>query len=366
LAVHQEIEWATVDDLHLDAKNPRLGKKFIESNPAPEEILARLAAWNLEEVALSFLESGFWIQEALMVVREAEQLIVAEGNRRLAAIKLLKRAYEGDPGVRPRFVAMAAEFPRPEQLFNHIPYILADTRQDISAYLGYRHVTGIKEWKPAEKAEFIAHLIDDEGLTYDQVRRRIGSRAPTVRQNYITFKILRQAGEVGDDVDVDKLEERFGVLYRSLNNTGVQKYLRVDLHAEPGQAEAPVPAEAIGNLQNFSRWVFGTEDAGPLFTDSRDIDKFAALLENEKAREYLETHPKPSMRVAVELGADDSENLIELLTDASNSIRVALGTVHRHRSDEQVKAAAQTTVADACALARQFPEIVAQAKADLG
>ena len=63
------------------------------------------------------------------------------------------------------------------------------------------------------------------------------------------------------------------------------------------------------------------------------------------------------MQVAVELGADDSENLIELLTDASNSIRVALGTVHRHRSDEQVKAAAQTTVADACALARQFPEI---------
>jgi hypothetical protein len=42
-------------------QEPRLGKKFIESNPAPEEILARLAAWNLEEVALSFLESGFWI-----------------------------------------------------------------------------------------------------------------------------------------------------------------------------------------------------------------------------------------------------------------------------------------------------------------
>lgn len=366
MAVHQQIEWATVDALNLDAKNPRLGRKFIDSNPSPEEVLTRLVAWNLEEVALSFLESGFWIQEALMVVRENDQLIVVEGNRRLAAIKLLKRAYDRVAGVRARFITMAAEFPRPDQLFDRIPYILADNRQDVSAYLGFRHVTGIKEWKPAEKAEFITHLIDDEGLTYDQVRRRIGSRAPAVRQNYITFKILRQAGEVGDNVDADKLEERFGVLYRSLNNSGVQRYLHVDLQAEPGQAETPVPAEAVGNLQNFSRWVFGTEDASPLFTDSRDIDKFGALLENDKAREYLETHPKPSMRVAEELGADDSENLVELLTDASNSIRVALGTVHRYRADEQVKAAARTTVTDACALARQFPEIVAQAKVDLG
>ena len=320
MAVHQEIEWATVDDLQLDAKNPRLGKKFIESNPGPEEILARLAAWNLEEVALSFLESGFWIQEALMTVRENDQLIVVEGNRRLAAIKLLKRAYENSAGVRPRFIAMAREFPRPEQLFNRIPYILADNRQDISAYLGYRHVTGIKEWKPAEKAEFIAHLIDGEGLTYDQVRRRIGSRAPAVRQNYITYKILRQAGEVGQDVDADKLEERFSVVYRSLNNTAVQNYLKVNLHAEPGGAGHRSPWKPSEISKIFRDGYLELRMPDHFSQILRDIDKFAALLDNDKARDYLETHPKPSMRVAIELGADDSENLIQLLTDASNSI----------------------------------------------
>ena len=53
--------------------------------------------WVLEELAISYLESGFWTHEALLVVKETlygqPHLVVVEGNRRLAALKYLHAAY---------------------------------------------------------------------------------------------------------------------------------------------------------------------------------------------------------------------------------------------------------------------------------
>ncbi len=60
--------------------------------------------WTLDELAESFLKSGFWPNEALLVIKEKlggkEQLVVVEGNRRLAALKYLREAIEGRPASR--------------------------------------------------------------------------------------------------------------------------------------------------------------------------------------------------------------------------------------------------------------------------
>ena len=115
--------------------------------------------WTLDELAVSFLESGFWIQEAVLVVEEVlygeKGLVVVEGNRRIAALMYLKDAIEGKPASR-KWAAIAEAKEPPPDLFEKIPYIKADSRKDIEAFLGFRHVTGIKEWNPAEKAEAFA------------------------------------------------------------------------------------------------------------------------------------------------------------------------------------------------------------------
>ena len=43
----------------------------------------------IEEVALSIANNGFWEYEPLIVATENNHLVVIEGNRRLAAVKLL-------------------------------------------------------------------------------------------------------------------------------------------------------------------------------------------------------------------------------------------------------------------------------------
>src|SRR5262249_45833214 len=144
-----------------------------------EKVLALMQDWTLEELAVSFVENGFWPQEALIVVKErlygSLANVVVEGNRRLAALRLLKLAIDGK-AISRKWDEIISGKSIPSTLFTKVPYLVANSRDEVDAFLGFRHVTGIKEWRPAEKAEFIAKLIEKRKLSYDDVRKKIGSK----------------------------------------------------------------------------------------------------------------------------------------------------------------------------------------------
>ena len=97
--------------------------------PSQDDLLALMGDWSIDELAVSFLESGFWPQEALIAVREplpksrTVVLVVIEGNRRLAALKKLQRTRAGleSSSKWKDYVKTAA----PEQLdqLTSVPYI---------------------------------------------------------------------------------------------------------------------------------------------------------------------------------------------------------------------------------------------------
>src|SRR4029453_8206772 len=79
-----------VRDLHFDPRNPRLIEYGDLERENDAEILRIL--WKrmaVDEVLLSIATSGFWRYEPLFVCRENDKWIVIEGNRRLAAVKIL-------------------------------------------------------------------------------------------------------------------------------------------------------------------------------------------------------------------------------------------------------------------------------------
>src|SRR5689334_9073102 len=86
-----EPEDIDVDKLELDPKNPRLADFGLTQKAKPDEILAVLwEKMSVDEVALSIAANGFYRHEPLYATREAGKLYVVEGNRRLAAVKLLR------------------------------------------------------------------------------------------------------------------------------------------------------------------------------------------------------------------------------------------------------------------------------------
>src|SRR5690349_14610294 len=93
--VDVEIVDRKTKDLHFDHANPRLAEYGITSKTPEDEILTTL--WQVMDVAelvQSIAASGFFNHEPLMVVREKNndrvmEDVVVEGNRRLAAVKVL-------------------------------------------------------------------------------------------------------------------------------------------------------------------------------------------------------------------------------------------------------------------------------------
>ena len=163
MAIATELRYAKLNELYLDPKNPRLGRHHVNAERSQEEVLVLMRDWVLDELAVSYLESGFWTHEALLVTREEldgeSRFVVVEGNRRLAALKYLYDAVK-KKDVPSKWKSLVAGVEVPDILFDRIPYILVDSRQEIEAFLGFRHVTGVKQWNTEEKAQYIARLID--------------------------------------------------------------------------------------------------------------------------------------------------------------------------------------------------------------
>lgn len=353
-----EIKYTSLDKLFLDPLNPRLGRNYIDRQRTQADILEQMSDWTLDELATSFIESGFWAQEALIVTEEliygTNSLVVIEGNRRLAALKKLKDAIDGGLKDRKwRDIAQRAS-DLPDDFFERIPYIKVENRERVSAFLGFRHVTGIKEWDPAEKAQFISYLIDHEKLSYEQVMRRIGSKTTTVRSHYIAYKLLLQMEET-DEIAIDRIEDKFSVLYLSLRTAGVQSYLGLDIKAEPKDAATPVPAENEERLINYARWMFGDDKNPPIFTDSRNIDKFGKVLLSQEAVTYLHTSPNPNFDLAVKKAGGDTEEILSLLIQASDSLEIAFSTLHTQEDVPEVQRVAKRLALHLVQITKMFP-----------
>lgn len=360
MAVHTALEYAKLKDLWLDPENPRLGNDLIEKKLTQDELLGVMQDWTLEELAVSFLDSGFWPQEALIVVKEKRdgeiRRVVVEGNRRLAALRLLKKAVDGRP-ISEKWAEMVREKKPKLTLFEEIPYLLADARSDVLAYIGFRHVTGIKQWEPAEKAAFIAKLVDEEKLSYQTVTKRIGSKVETVRRNYISYRILLQMRDMEDRIHLDNVEKKFSVLFLSLRTQGVQTYLDVDILAEPAKANRPVPKAKLDALANFAKWLFGTEEDAPIVSDSRQVERFAKALENDEAVKYLERNKAPKLDIAYRMAGGEEFETLELVELATDRVREALATVHHYTKSRKLAEVVERFGIDALELLRKFPEV---------
>ena len=364
MAISTELQYATLDKLYLDAKNPRLGLHNADADRPQKEILILMRDWVLEELAISYLESGFWTHEALLVVEETlygqSHLVVVEGNRRLAALKYLHAAYhEEEVPQKWRELVHDTQVSKKdlEKLFSKIPYILVDSREEVDEFLGFRHVTGIKQWHPEQKAQYIAKLIDERGMSYRDVMRKIGSQTPTVRQHYISYQLLLQIEDSVEDFSFKNASGRFSVMYLTLGKKGVQDYLRIDIMADPKTAKKPVPQHHLQNLAKFALWLFGNDEQPPLFEDSRDAERFNTTLKDSKAVEYLENSKQPNLNHAFQLAGGSELETARLIDEAANSIALSLIHVHHHKESQKIQRAVEKLSIDFKALLNRFPQL---------
>ncbi|MBK8090641.1 MAG: hypothetical protein IPK32_01225 [Verrucomicrobiaceae bacterium] len=280
------------------------------------------------------------------------KFVVVEGNRRLSALLRLRDAFDGKPAS-PKWKELVDGRHPSKGLFKQIPYLLAPSRDSVQAFLGFRHVTGIEPWAPSEKAKFIANMVE-QGMTYDEVRRKIGSTKEAVCRNYVAHRLYLQIEEQAN-IPRENFEDRFSVLFLSLRTQGVKQFLHIDLNLPPDKIKEGVPQKHLKALQDFAIWLFGDDKKLPLFSDSRQVDKFGKVLESEEAIKYLRRSPTPNFEVAVRMSGGDLQEVIDLVYEAADKIEEALRIAHHHSKNAELEEASNRLGRSTKQLLKLFP-----------
>jgi hypothetical protein len=284
-----EVEWIGTEHLHFDPQNPR----FYRLNSAASDaaiIEEMLDDEGVQDLMASIGQKGYFEGEPLLVAEEGGRLIVVEGNRRLAAVKLLNREFEPPGRRRASVEQMRREAARrpPKRL----PCIRYAARRDVMRYLGYRHITGIKEWDSLSKARYLADIRQEfyQDLSAEQqmksLAKDIGSRPDYVGQLltalglYITAEDAKFYGLPMSAKDVE-----FSYLTTALNYKKITGWLGLE-----NKSDIAMPGLDPDRLKKMFSWLFPKNQRGQtIIGESRNIDKLAEVVTSETAIGVLET-----------------------------------------------------------------------------
>ena len=230
----QVAERISVDDLRFDQINPRFHGE--EEGESQEMILKRLwREFAVDEIADSIAANGFFAHEPLFAIPEEDDgppYVVIEGNRRLAAVKLLRSSAL-------RMELKATNLPETtdgrQQELSTIPVIV--TRRDaVWPLIGFKHVNGPQHWDSMAKAEYIAWVHEQIGVPLSDIAQQLGDRNITVVRLYGGLMALNQA-ERADQFNRNQRSQKrfyFSHLYTALGYKGVMDYLGTNRASSSG------------------------------------------------------------------------------------------------------------------------------------
>ncbi len=344
-------------DLLLDDENPRLPPEDRgASQPKLVEIM--LERFAIDEIAESICAAGFLPLDPFVAYETSKGLVVLEGNRRLATLKLLL-----DPGACPkrfadRWDAFRARItPEIRQAIEWIDVYVAASRAnaDVLSYIGFRHVNGIMPWDAAEKAAYIANLVEKHGWSYQQVAEIIGSKRQFVEKWYIGYRLVAQA-QSQHVPGFERMRDQFGVLHRALQAPKIRDFLGVTFPGDPKKSRKPC-TRSHRDLEEFVRWTFGTDDHKPVLEDSRDLTKWGTVLESQDAVRYLRTADDPRFDRAYAKSGGLKEGLVDSLQGAADRLEEAIPLIRQNVGDADVQRAVDRCADYFVQILRYFPGI---------
>jgi hypothetical protein len=345
-----------LDNLRFDPENPRL-PPTVDGTDEGAVLTWMLSDSSLSELMGSIASHGYFPGDPLLVspwVESGEEpdfgdgveYKVVEGNRRLGALKLLSGRAEA-PRRRStveELVAIAAS-----QDLDPVAACLFPKRDAILDYLGYRHITGIKEWDPLEKARYLRQLrvraSEIAGPPSNtELARTIGSKGPYVGRLLAGLEALERLsgkpGLVESDLDIDDVP--FSLLTTAFNHDGiVNDLLKLDRADDPdlkGVDEA--------GLEKLGEWLFVPRDKGKTaLEDSRNMGLLSSIVGSPKAVEAFD-RGMPIKEAAL-LAHRPDEVLMAALDEAKGRLRIAGDHADEldRASGELVKAAGAVTAA---------------------
>lgn len=330
-----------VAKLRLDPNNPRLPESLRGGKDEKKVLEWMLTDATLIDLMASIVENGFFEGEAIIAMQEGDGFVVLEGNRRLAALKLLK-----DPSLSSEYATSLSSLANKAKEKNIVPdeltVFVCNSRDEVENYLGFRHVSGVKEWPVISKARYVHHLYYKKISAGEQpghemfreLAREIGSKAPYVRRLLYGFYLFQQI-EKNRFYRIEGLDEEsfdFSFITDAALKFGeMSKYLGVDV-----EKDNPMENLSPERLKEVTHWLYqkipgtGTTRVG----ESRNMKTLDKILKNEVSRQAF-VKENASLQEAAMLSNVADDNFKEYLSRAKYFIQQAFNTVNKVRYPEE-------------------------------
>ncbi len=257
-----------VASIYLDPNNPRfwtgahhghVPDKRITNPAVQKRTRAEIDNHNhgIDSLYESILYNGFLPLDRI-VVRELEgqsgKFVVVEGNRRLRSLSRLRQDItEG------RSFDAAIPLESLEQLVartNTIEVLVyrGNDGDDISwIFQGIRHINGVRDWDPAQRAKLIADQIDRFGQSIAQTGQQFGLSASIVGRLYRTYRALAQMA--ADEDYGRKARNDYFSLFEAVHRTS-------SLRDWLGWSEQSRCFTDVENCKRFYSWITPDDENG--------------------------------------------------------------------------------------------------------
>lgn len=274
-------KWLTkprlVASLHLDTKNPRLGRETTAR--APREIIQYLFEHDKAmEVAQSITARGYFPNEPLLAIKENNQLVVVEGNRRLAALKALREPGLLEGSMYRQIERLSRQIEEPNDIA-HVPVTLAPTRRATDRLIAGRHIgTPVLAWQAENRASFILEKLA-EGYTNDQIRDQLGFSLGDIQAARQTRAIADMARSLDLPEEVkaklDKPRAKiFTTLERVFDSSVGREYLKIDTDTDHGLRGTTTKAQFLRGFKKLVNDVALGRQSSRTLNKNEDIQAY--------------------------------------------------------------------------------------------
>lgn len=280
-------EWVLLEDLLFDPENPRLPTS--KANASDEEVFRyMLEEGKVTDLMQSIGQQDYFSGEPLMAIPSTKhqgKFEIVEGNRRLAALKLLR-----NPELAPIKQTSVEAIVREAQFKpTEAPVIKYDQRADVIQYLGYRHITGVDQWDSLAKARYLNQLLglypnENYGDQLRILSKTIGSRSDYTHKLLTGFALYKDI-EGANFFGIPGISEEsfsFSVLTTALSYKGIAEH--IGLGTGLNRFDATVVHRS--HLKELTEWLFKeTAEGRTRLGESRNLRTLNAVVLSKRAIE---------------------------------------------------------------------------------
>ncbi len=279
----------------LDQRNPRIppsDRPFTQ-----RDLLAELVFHDkVYDLARNIVTSGYYPVESLIVIRDNNKLTVVEGNRRLAALKLLLAPEAAPEEFKARFTSLSNRVDK--ETIKKVKVVISPNREAAAPIIMSRHTERqIEQWDTTNQASFYAGLLKD-GVTIEDLSREYNIARLKIVESlrlYDMYMIACNLELPEDVIDIVRNPRGFSVttLKRFYERPPSQEFLGIKLNAETRNVEGVIDKKEF--IKGYQKIV---TDIATKKINSRDLNStklvkdYIDQLKNELPKGQLPDHKK--------------------------------------------------------------------------